>query len=186
MAGNQDLAFFVNTVNDWFDVMDSRGFHKYNQNKCGLGVNYEKQEKSLRNMLEVTQSMVVGPTKTMKNCRKAMVPFQTGIICSINATFALWDELRAEGFKWLLTHKLNQDCLENFFSAVRALGGGDTNPNSVQFCNRLRILKMKNNFDAISILIDDKGTSVELSSVDDERLEEPFVASEIGREKNSN
>jgi hypothetical protein len=31
----------------------------------------------------------------------------------------LWDELKAANAKFLLTKKLNQDCLENFFGAVR-------------------------------------------------------------------
>lgn len=28
----------------------------------------------------------------------------------------LWSDLKEEGFSYLLTHKLNQDCIENFFS----------------------------------------------------------------------
>ena len=39
LGGRPDLAYFVTTVNNWFDTMDSRRpFHKYNQFKSGLGV----------------------------------------------------------------------------------------------------------------------------------------------------
>ena len=185
MAGDADKAYIVSVINDWFDCMDSRnGFHKSgNENKSGLGVFPERQEESLRKMLALTESMVVGPTKNMKNSRKEMLPFQRGIICSIRAVQALWAELKVEGFQYLATHKLNQDVIENFFSAVRGLGGGDTNPNPVQFCTRVRILKMKNNFDVIKILINGSQTSVEPTTETDEDLQEPFIASELGSKK---
>ena len=99
LADREDLAYFVSTVNNWFDVMDSRSkFHRYSQNKSGLGVHWEKQEKSLTEMFELTSQMVIGPTKKMKNERKEMVAFQKGILCSIQAVRSLWEELRKEGF----------------------------------------------------------------------------------------
>ena len=67
-------------------------------------------------MLEMTENMVIGKTKTMKTERTEMVAFQKGIICSIKAVLQLWSDLKEEGFSYLLTHKLNQDCIENFFS----------------------------------------------------------------------
>lgn len=185
MDGDADKAYIVSTFNNWFDTMDSRnGYHKSgNKNKSGLGVYWETQEESLRRMQALTESMVVGPSKKMKNTRKEMLPFQKGILCSINAVRALWAELKEEGFDWLATHKLNQDLIENFFSAIRGLGSMDTNPNPVQFCSRLRILKMKNDFDVIRTLTHGSQTSVELSIENDEDLLEPFVASELGRKK---
>lgn len=185
MDGDADKADIVSTINNWFDTMDSRnGYHKSgNENKSGLGVFWETQEESLRRMQALTESMVVGPSKKMKNARKEMLPFQRGILCSINAVRALWAELKEEGFDWLATQKLNQDLLENFFSAIRGLACMDTNPNPVQFCSRLRILKMKNDFDVIRTLSHGSQTSVELCIENDEDLLEPFVASELGRKK---
>ena len=185
MDGDADKAYIVSTINDWFDVCDSRnGYHKSgNENKSGLGVYCEKQEESLRRMQALTESMVVGPSKKMKNARREMLPFQRGILCSINAVRALWAELKEEGFDWLATKNLNQDLLENFFSAIRGLSCMDTNPNPVQFCTRLRILKMKSDVDVIRTLTHGSQTSVELSIEDDEDLLEPLVASELGRKK---
>ena len=115
----------------------------------------------------------------MKNERKEMVAFQKGILCSIQAVRSLWEELRKEGFSYLLTHKLNQDIIENLFSAIRGMGGADTNPDPVTFYNRIRILKIQEDYDPIKLLIAGTKTSVELSPVD-EILKEPFIASEIG------
>ena len=171
-----DLAYFISTVNNWWDVMDSGvPYHRYNKNKSGLGVNWEQQEDSLKRMLSLAENMVIGP---VKNAKKEKVAFQKGIIVSIHSVLALWAELKEEGCKYLLTRKLNQDCLENFFSAVRSLGGPDTNPNSVQFCTRVRILKIRRNLDTVTDLVKDKNTHVEVD--DDESSEELFVSSEIG------
>ena len=170
----RDLAYFISSINDWYDVMDSRvPFHHYNQNKGGLGTNWEQQEESLKKMLHLAENMVMGPFDTV---RREKMPFQKGIIVSINAVLALWAEMKEEGCKFLMTHRLNQDCLENFFSAVRSLGGSDTNPNSVQFCTRVRILKMERNLESVTNLV--KDSHVEVAK--DEDSEELFVSSEIG------
>ena len=136
---------------------------------------------SLEKMQELASKMVIGPSKNMKNRRKEMVPFQKGIICSIQATLSLWKELQSEGFSYLLTSKLNQDCIENFFSTVCNMGGADTNPDPVQFCNRIRILKLTHNIDAIPSILKNSNISLELSKVDEEGPEE--VMAEAGEEE---
>ena len=129
-------------------------------------------------MLQLTENMIIGPSN--KNIRKEKVAFQKGIIVSINAVLHLWKDLKEEGFKYLLTHRLNQDCLENLFSSVRALGGADSNPNSVQFCTRIRILKIRGNSDVVTSILKNKITHVEASEENTEESEELFVGSEIG------
>ena len=39
----------------------------------------------------------------------------------------------SHSLKFLLTNRLNQDCLENLFSVIRSRGGHRDNPNSVEF-----------------------------------------------------
>ena len=172
-----ELAYAIRTINNWFDCMDSRvQFHKYNRIKSGLGVHWKEQEKSLKEMLILMESMVVCPVKKPHQEKK---PFQKGIIVSIKAVLALWAELKEEGCQFLLTHRLNQDCLENFFSCVRAMGRADTNPNPVQFCSRIRILKLSKNIEAINLLVKDKKLQVSVSDDQDED-KESFISSEIG------
>ena len=46
----------------------------------------------------------------------------------------MWDYLKTEqNFKFLLTNRLNQDCVENLFSIIRGKGGFRDNPDAVQF-----------------------------------------------------
>ena len=53
---------------------------------------------------------------------------------AITSVKLLWDDMgKQEGVKYLLTSRLNQDCLENLFSIVRAKGGARDNPNAAQF-----------------------------------------------------
>ena len=88
-------------------------------------------------------------------------PFQTGIIVSIKATLDLYEELKTEGFSFLLTSRLNQDSLENVFSQLRALGGNNTHPSSVQTINRIRILCLSKSVNEIV-----SNSSVEMSNED--------------------
>jgi hypothetical protein len=40
--------------------------------------------------------------------------------------------------EYIITRRLNQDILENFFSHVRAMGGANDNPNPIDFMHRLK------------------------------------------------
>ena len=54
--------------------------------------------------------------------------------CVINSLLQLWEFLEnSHNLKFLLTNRLNQDCLDNFFSVIRNRGGHRDNPNSVEF-----------------------------------------------------
>ena len=132
-------------------------------------------------MFELASQMVIGPTKKINNERKEMVAFQKGILCSIQAVRSQWEELQEEGFRFLITHILNQDIIENLFSAIQGMGGTDTNLDPVTFCNWIRILKIQENYDLIKLLTAGTKTLVEFSPVD-EIFQEPFIASEIGIE----
>ena len=46
----------------------------------------------------------------------------------------LWEVLSIQhGFKFLLTNRLNEDCIENLFSLMRAIGARKGNPDAGQF-----------------------------------------------------
>ena len=64
--------------------------------------------------------------------------FILGILTSIHNLKALFEDLQEEGFSYLLTNRLSQDGLENFFSVIRAMGGGNTNPSAAEFACRFR------------------------------------------------
>ena len=66
--------------------------------------------------------------------------FQTGIIVSVKATLALYNELKSEDLDFFLTSRVNQDALENVFSQVRLMGGSNSHPTAVECTNRIRKL----------------------------------------------
>ena len=54
--------------------------------------------------------------------KETELPWEHGIMCSIHSTRKLYNDLVANGdFDFLLTSRLNQDCLENFFSGLRGM-----------------------------------------------------------------
>ena len=52
----------------------------------------------------------------------AKKPFQKGILVNIKSTLALYQEMKEEGYSYLLTSRLNQDALESTFSRLRGIG----------------------------------------------------------------
>ncbi|XP_046387255.1 uncharacterized protein LOC124156641 [Ischnura elegans] len=65
------------------------------------------------------------------NFQKMKVKFASQI--TISSLLHLWRQLKISGFSFLLTRRLNQDCLENYFGSVRRVGGNSINPTPVQF-----------------------------------------------------
>ena len=96
---------------------------------------------------------------------KRKLPCLQGWKLSINALIGLWKDLRINfGYKFLLTNRLNQDCVENLFSIIRGKGGYRDNPDCEQFraafryqlCEKLFIKSDSSNckVDMDKILID--------------------------------
>ncbi|CAD7077544.1 unnamed protein product [Hermetia illucens] len=94
-------------------------------------------------------------TQTMRKLRvrgkTTLLPFQKGIIQTNNALVQLFDQLQQNcGTKYILTHRLNQDVLENFFSIIRSKGGLHDHPDQLEFKYRLRLHIMGHNEGAVS------------------------------------
>ena len=52
----------------------------------------------------------------------AALPFEKGIISGSRSVRQLCDDLRNRGYKYVLTSRLNQDVVENFFPALGVWG----------------------------------------------------------------
>lgn len=86
-------------------------------------------------MIQSFQTISVGEKKKKK------LHFIRGVVISSKSLLSLYEELSAKrGIEFLLTSHLNQDCLENFFSRIRAMGGSYTHPTTVEFIHRARRL----------------------------------------------
>ena len=95
----------------------------------------EEQSAVIYEMIQQAQKMKCGVKKSSN------LPFQRGILISSQSLLALHKDLSENrGIEFLLTSHLNQDCLENFFSRIRALGGTNTHPTTVQFIHRIKHL----------------------------------------------
>ena len=95
-------------------------------------------------------------------------PFQCGIIVSIRSTLALYQELKDENVQYVLTTRLNQDCLENLFSLLRFLGGHGAHPTPIQVMDRIRKICLTK---SVNIVLDQ--ANVEQSDQDQ------FITAEI-------
>ncbi len=85
--------------------------------------------------------IVSAETISVGEKKKKKLPFIRGIVISSKSLLSLYEDISARrGVEFILTSHLNQDCLENFFSRIRAMGGTYTHPTTVEFIHRARQL----------------------------------------------
>jgi hypothetical protein len=104
-----ETSKFVKLMNDWFDVFNAQIKYAGHPGANAFGVNLEKQLMILKETSEVVSKMIVGN-------HKSLIPFQKGILLSNNSLTELYQYLHSEyNLEYILTYRLNQDILENFF-----------------------------------------------------------------------
>lgn len=124
----EDTAWFLETMNKWFDYMSSR--HPVMALSRANSENYEKATKFLKHVISIMREMEIG--------NGHWKPVQKGIILSTTSVLALSDRLlKPGGMSFLLTARLTQDCLENIFSTVRQ---GNPVPTPIEFRNSLKMI----------------------------------------------
>jgi hypothetical protein len=124
-----ETAVFLKEVNDVFDFLNVRGVRG---NHC-RPLTADELVKCSYYKEQVSKWYGKGKTR-IPPCFKALIQ-------SLNATYMLGMDLVVNGdFKFLLTGRITQDCLENFFSQVRAKGGHRFNPCSREFGQAYRAL----------------------------------------------
>lgn len=136
-------------VIDMFDKL----FDLFNSSKTSASKTYNRafkgesyQRQFLNNALSFFKKVVV-LDKNNKNLTSKIKSIRCWQI-SINALLSLWDFLQSEGFDFLLTRRLCQDALENFFGAVRKQGGNCINPTPIQFHRAFKKLFTLNLFNS--------------------------------------
>ena len=128
----QTTAEFINFFDQLFNVFNSKHIrskqpngHAISENSC----HFAYLEKAFEYLSKLTLS----------NGRQ--VPCLEGWKMAINAVKLLWHDLHNDKnmkFQFLLTNRLNQDCIENLFSIVRGRGGNGYNPSPEQFRGAFR------------------------------------------------
>lgn len=129
----QKAADCVQLFNDWFDLFNSRTKLVANCiSKNAFGTDLENQRKIVSRMSELVSTMRVGK-------HKEIIPFQKGILLTNLSLNQMFDYLKTKfPIEYILTSRLNQDVLENFFSYIRGMGGANDHPSPMDFTYRLR------------------------------------------------
>lgn len=122
---------FVKNMNDIFDVFNSSMRYNGSHRKCAIdGMNDNLD--FLTNMKEWIKSWkVIGTNR--------QIPSVQGWLMNISALQALWNDVSLKyDLQFLLTRRINQDCLENFFCCIRKAGGNNYTPNVQQLKNAMK------------------------------------------------
>lgn len=127
-----ELSNFLKLVNDWFDIHNSNSLYGKHE---GLNA-YTGTENQIRILDEMTKTMKQMRVKGHNSC----LPFQNGIIIANESLKLLYNYAKEKyGIKYILTRKLDQDDLENFFGFIRSMGRQATHPDPMEFTYRMRL-----------------------------------------------
>lgn len=133
----EDTAYVLKLFNDWFDVFNSNLKYGHHSGLHAYGTNIEEQNKILSEMNAFIKEMRVGT-------RRALLTFQKGILlCNASLRQILpyiqntYSSEQLE-INYILTRRLNQDILENFFAYLRSMGGSYDHPTPVELRNRVK------------------------------------------------
>uniref|UniRef100_A0A182IDI7 Uncharacterized protein n=1 Tax=Anopheles arabiensis TaxID=7173 RepID=A0A182IDI7_ANOAR len=129
------LAHLIEKIDLWFSVSNTyTPTAKLDYKKSYTGS--DDQLNALMDMFEFTSNMVP--------CGKNKIQvFQKSILMQINSLEMLFDEMKSkygQKVKFISTHKLNQDVLENFFSQLRQKGGVYDHPSPLSCIYRIRLM----------------------------------------------
>ena len=134
---------FVKTFNDLFDIFNSKTFNNSKPFNKPLSNNTQ-----IWNFLENTLSW-------LKNLKSLNKPITYQLPCieawqiNINSIKDLWNRLSSNpniNLKFIMTNRLNQDALENFFSQIRAKNRNDDRPDSCRFQTAFRSISFESIF----------------------------------------
>ncbi len=133
-------------MNDVFDIFNSRvRSDSTKPYSCGYGVAIDKQLERLHTFHEEIQSCRFGS-------RRSLLPFQHGFAINIVSLKGLHRDISSKTkAKYILTPRLNQDCLESFFSKLRGIGHYYDHPVASEVRNRMRLLLIGANPAAVSV-----------------------------------
>ena len=126
----------VTIINNGFDVLNSRvPVCPGNKLKSAYGNSFQEQENALNEFHKLISTMRAAGKK-----RTTLLPFQKGFIISIKSIRCLYQDLRKEGYTYLLTSRCNQDVLESYFSQVRGIGKFYDHPLPTTVSQRVKTL----------------------------------------------
>lgn len=156
-----ETANFCLQFNNIGDVLNCK--NKYSKHEFNTPLtedNYKTMQMHAKHFEQYITSLCdENNTSILKTNRKTGF---LGLIICLKNIYPLFQKLKILHVTYLLTYKLSQDYLEMFFSAIRARGGFNNNPNALQIKSAYRRLLIRNElrefengnclFDGIDIL----------------------------------
>lgn len=122
-------AWYINLIERWFTLMTSR-HPTLALSKLSV-IKYNETIQFLQDFMQIIPELYVGESKSWK-------PSQMGALISTKSVLDLQNLFLNEmNYKFLLTSRLTQDCLENLFCTVRAK---QIKPTALQFKNNLKLI----------------------------------------------
>lgn len=104
--------------------------------RCGFGVKEDAQIEALHEMKNLINSMRFSNNVA----RETKLPFQKGILLGIQSMIGLYEDMKKKGVECILTARLNQDCVENCFSRMRALGNSHPGPADIMMKMKMLLI----------------------------------------------
>ena len=132
---------FIQFIDKSFDLLNSRSFIGKNYKAPISSSNLEDYANFVNFVCQYLSSLTDSAGKLIckTNCKTGFIGFMFSLqsVIQLRRYLILSSESQ---FKFLLTHKLSQDHIEMFFSAVRNQGGFNNNPLAKQFMTTYRRL----------------------------------------------
>ena len=142
---SQDTAEFILTINNLFDVRNSKSKYGKNYRSPLKQENLDVAQHFLNDTIDcLTKLQDNNGIKLVNEPRKNFI---VGFALSSKSILAIARNLLTRNcnqFKYVLTYRFSQDQLEMFFSKIRSRFGWNNNPNALQFKWALRALLLKN------------------------------------------
>jgi hypothetical protein len=167
-------ADFIEMMNDWFDLMNSRTIQEAQRKKKPLGMDLAAQ----MDLLDRVEQAVINFRVLGK---KHLYVFQKGMLISIRSTRDIFHQLSGRSLRinYLLTSRLNQDMAENAFSLMRKIGLYHDTLNPVDAKRRLKLIMLSmggDTFSSSAVACDDKESFLSASMIKS-LIQEPEVKS---------
>ena len=137
-------ADFVENMDTLFDLLNSRQLVGDKPARCAL-----TDKNDILNQLCVMKEWV-SKWQFVGARSQNIVKSHWGLLVTISSVVALSRELLHEGFKFVFTSRLNQDCIENFFACIRSKHGWCENPTPVHFFTAFKNAVILSSLDSTS------------------------------------
>ncbi|KAL7296473.1 hypothetical protein TKK_0010478 [Trichogramma kaykai] len=140
-AATADFCIRLNRI---FDCLNARSFSDSNPYRKGL---------SESTRVEDELNKAVDWVNTIED--NSQSPAFKNLLITIKGILLLWSRLKSKGIRYILTSRLNQDKLENFFGFLRERCGYNNNPTLTQCIKNMQYAVL------VTLLVPPVGTNCE-------------------------